>query len=154
MDYYYTDSNNQPKGPVSLEALSSLAASGVINSTTMVAPVGSQQWLPLGTIIPAVATITSAPAAALATGAPNEPLAVWSLVLSIVGFCCFPLVGVVGIIFGHISLSHFKTRPELQGKGLATAGLIVGYLGILFWILYFVVFGGLAVFQSLLEQAK
>lgn len=56
-------------------------------------------------------------------GAPTNVLAIISFVTSLVGF------GLVGVVTGHISLSQIK-RTQEQGRGLALAGVIVGYVGI------------------------
>lgn len=54
--------------------------------------------------------------------------AIASLVCGIVNI--FP-VSVVAIILGHISLSEInKSAGRLKGRGLAIAGLVLGYLGI------------------------
>lgn len=37
--------------------------------------------------------------------------------------------GLLAIIFGHIAHSQIKRTPQ-AGKGMATAGLILGYLGL------------------------
>ena len=108
---------------------------------------------------PAVAA--SAPggpvAAVPAPTAPTEPLAIWSLVLSLIsffGFCCAPVVltGVGGVVCGHIALSKIKTTPGLQGHGLAVAGLVIGYLSLLIWFLWLLLFGGLAVIQGIMQS--
>jgi Domain of unknown function (DUF4190) len=51
---------------------------------------------------------------------PTNGMAIASLVASL-------LVAPLGIIFGHISLSQIKRSGE-DGKGLAIAGLVIGYL--------------------------
>ncbi|MEZ3160121.1 DUF4190 domain-containing protein [Microbacterium sp. BWT-B31] len=60
----------------------------------------------------------------------TNTLAIVSLIASIVGFTVIPFIGsVVGVITGHMALSQIK-RTQEQGRGLAIAGLIVGYVGI------------------------
>ncbi len=51
---------------------------------------------------------------------PTNPLAIAALIGAIV-------VAPVGIVLGHISLSQIKRTGE-QGRGLALAGLIIGYV--------------------------
>jgi Domain of unknown function (DUF4190) len=51
---------------------------------------------------------------------PTNGMAIASLVASL-------LVAPLGIVFGHISLSQIKRSGE-DGKGLAIAGLVIGYL--------------------------
>ncbi|MGC2186727.1 MAG: DUF4190 domain-containing protein [Terriglobales bacterium] len=56
-------------------------------------------------------------------------LAIASLVFGLL-FFFFPL-SIVAIVFGHISLSQIKkSAGRLGGKGLAIAGLVLGYFGI------------------------
>jgi len=127
MTYYYLDGQNQARGPVTLEQLCSLAAVGTLNAASLVAPVGSQQWVPIGSVISDIA---------IPLVQPVEPLAIWSFVMSLGGLlCCGLLLGVPGVVFGHIALSNIATKPYLQGRGFAIAGLIIGYLAIAFWIL-------------------
>ena len=66
-----------------------------------------------------------APAIVYAPSRPTNPLAIISLVASCVGLI-FPLGYVAGIIMGHIALHQIKQTGE-QGRGLALAGVIVGY---------------------------
>lgn len=75
-------------------------------------------------------------------------LAIVSLIASIAGFVIAWGIGsIVGIICGHISLSQIKKTGE-EGRGLAVAGLIVGYIGlalaILSVIVIAIVFGAIA----------
>ena len=74
--------------------------------------------------------------------APYNVLAIVSLVVAIVGFAWLSLGAV---IMGHLALSQIKKTGQ-QGRGLALAGTIVGYAGILttiiiviFWIIFAVV---------------
>jgi hypothetical protein len=146
VNYYYTDSNNQPNGPVSLEELRAMVVSGKLGASTMIAPTGSQNWIPIGQLIPS---------AGPASNGRSEPLAIWSFVLSLVGLlCCGFFVCVPAVICGHLALSKIGKDPHLGGKGLALAGLIIGYVGGVFWLLYMVFFGGIAVLQALLEGAR
>jgi hypothetical protein len=56
---------------------------------------------------------------------PTNGLAIASLVVSIVGF------GLIGVILGHIALSQInRSNGYEQGRGLALAGLIIGYIEI------------------------
>lgn len=62
-----------------------------------------------------------------------NPWAIISVVASILGFTTgFSFVA--GVIFGHIALHQINTK-KYTGKGLAYAGLIIGYLGVAFFIL-------------------
>ena len=70
------------------------------------------------------------------TAAPSSPLtvpkysmlAVISLSLSCLSLIIGPLGYIPGIIFGHAARSECKKNPQLMGRGMALAGLIIGYL--------------------------
>jgi Domain of unknown function (DUF4190)/GYF domain 2 len=92
---------------------------------------------------------TTAPAMSTLAGK-TEPLAIWSFVLSVLSLvCCGFILGIPGVICGHLALSKIQKEPQLQGKGLATAGLIIGYVAIAFWLIYVVFFGGLSFLKSI-----
>lgn len=76
--------------------------------------------------------------------------AITSLVLGILGLCMVPL-GVVAVIFGHLSLSRIKKSSGLTGGyGIATAGLITGYIGTLMAVAFGVILG----FSIISEQKE
>ena len=55
--------------------------------------------------------------------------AIASLILSIVGIFLIAIPSIIGIILGHIARSEIKKSNGLiEGKGLALAGLIIGYI--------------------------
>ena len=70
------------------------------------------------------------PAYTPAPVAKTNVLAIVSLVTSIL------LVHLVGVVTGHIALSQIKKTGE-SGRGLAIAGLILGYIGLVVGILLF-----------------
>jgi hypothetical protein len=59
-------------------------------------------------------------------------MAVASLVCSLV------CLGFLGIIFGHIAVSQINRTGE-EGKGLAIAGLVIGYVSLGAVLLFYVV---------------
>lgn len=65
-------------------------------------------------------------------------------VLAIVSLVSAFFISLVAIITGHIALNQIKKTGE-QGRGLAIAGLILGYVGlvagIIFAIVWFAVLG-------------
>lgn len=77
--------------------------------------------------------VIASPAHAVASAQPVGPAktsskAIISLVFGIL-FFLFPLP-IVAIIFGHLALSEIrKSAGRLTGEGMATAGLILGYIG-------------------------
>lgn len=64
--------------------------------------------------------------------AETSPLAIISLVFGVLGWFALPLLGaLVAIIAGHVARGQIReSRGELQGDGLAVAGLILGYLSL------------------------
>ena len=75
-------------------------------------------------------------------------------ILGLYGFCCgfFVTAAIAGIVCGHIALSRIKANPELEGHGLALAGLIIGYVAAAGWLTWILLFGGLAVLQGISES--
>lgn len=64
-------------------------------------------------------------------------MAIASLTLSIASWIVIPLIGaVLGVIFGHIALGQLRRSDGAEeGRGLAIAGLAVGYVHMVIWLL-------------------
>jgi len=161
-------------GPFSLEEINQQLAAGTLSLSDQVWYEGAAGWAALSTVpgvsagAPASAAPISPAPAPVPVPAPvtptplipvkkTEQLAVLSLIFSILGlcgFCCgfFMMGGVAGIICGHIALSRIKSNPNLEGHGLATAGMVIGYLAVAGWLIWIFVFGGLAVLQGISES--
>ena len=61
----------------------------------------------------------------------NRRLAIVSLVCSIIGGT-FSTFSIPGIICGHVALRKINKLPEAYGgKGIAIAGVILGYVGLI-----------------------
>jgi competence protein ComGC len=64
----------------------------------------------------------------------TSPLAIWSLVLGILGvvfFCIGPLFGIPAVICGHMAHGRIKrSGGAMTGSGMALSGLITGYVSI------------------------
>lgn len=67
-------------------------------------------------------------------------MAILSICFSVGGLIFGPLA-ILGVVFGHIAKSRMRNSPEIGGGGLATAGLIVGYVLIALWLIGVVFFG-------------
>jgi len=67
----------------------------------------------------------------------TDALAIWSLVLGILSYVCLgPLAAIPAIICGHIARSKIKSSAEsLGGSGMALAGLILGYVDMVIFVL-------------------
>ena len=60
----------------------------------------------------------------------KKGLAIASLICGIIGGY-FSTVSIIAVICGHLALNKIKKEPnQYAGKGLAIAGLILGYLGL------------------------
>src|SRR6266513_305789 len=80
---------------------------------------------------------TTPPPTATASAPRTEPLAIWSLVLSILSFFgCLFLTAIPGIILGHVARSKIcRSNGAVQGMNIALAGLILGYAEIPFGVM-------------------
>ena len=67
----------------------------------------------------------------------TAPAAIWSLVLAILSFFCGWLITAIpAVICGHIARSKIrKSGGALGGKGIATAGLILGYIALVLGVM-------------------
>ena len=81
----------------------------------------------------------------------NNSNAIVSLVFGILGWVVLPLIGpIVAIVAGHIALRQIKIQEGQQdGRGMAIAGLILGYLQI---VLLIVICGIVAIAALLFTQ--
>jgi hypothetical protein len=69
-------------------------------------------------------------------------MAVTGFVTSIIGFFLFGFVfGLLAVIFSGIGLNKINNDPDRwSGKGLATAGIIIGIIDIIGWLLLIAIF--------------
>ena len=67
----------------------------------------------------------------------SSTLAIVSLISGIVSWFALPVLGgIVAIITGHMGKNEIKNSGGMiGGEGMATAGLILGYVNIAVWIL-------------------
>jgi hypothetical protein len=88
------------------------------------------------------ATLSSRPPTASAA-------AIWSLILGILSlFCLGPLTGIPAIICGHSARTNIRhSSGSLNGAGMALAGLILGYITTVIFVIVFVfgIMGSIAV---------
>src|ERR1035437_2894425 len=69
--------------------------------------------------------------------APITPLAIWALILGIASLVCGCLpLAIPAIICGHLARSRIaQTLEAASGSGMAMAGLIMGYVSVVAFIL-------------------
>jgi hypothetical protein len=66
-------------------------------------------------------------------------LSIASLVLGICGLLFLWVIGpILAVIFGHVGLKQIRTRNE-NGRGMAIAGIVMGWIGVAVSILFIVV---------------
>lgn len=66
-------------------------------------------------------------------------MAVAALVCGIAGLSVLPwIASVAAVVLGHVARRQIAERGE-AGSGMATAGLVLGYLGSVGWVLLFIV---------------
>jgi hypothetical protein len=139
-------------GPVSIEVLRQWIAQGRANAQTKVLVEGTSEWKRLEEV-PELAQVAADP---LATGAPGagpavapavisppepsprtNPLALTGVILGVCSltfcFCCYGLpLNLAGLLCSLVALSQINNDPAReQGKGLATAGLVLSLISLL-----------------------
>jgi hypothetical protein len=110
------------------------AGPGPALRTTAAAATGAHR--PIAVAMPAAAS-TSIPSRMAPTTRPKRTsgLAIASLVCSIGSFVIIPFGFIPGIICGHIARKRLAQDPTLGGRGMAKAGLIVGYAALVINVL-------------------
>jgi hypothetical protein len=135
----YVHKNNQQLGPFTEAEIRAQLAAGTISLQDHVWWQAQPGWLPLGQTPLGAPTV---PGVTLVSGPPAVPphgvmpaahrgtsqLAIWSLVCGCLSLLCGLFASVPAIILGHMSLSEIRKNPALEGRGMAMAGLIIGYL--------------------------
>ncbi len=76
-------------------------------------------------------------------GLPTSNMAIVSLIAGILGLSLFPLIGsIVAVITGQMARREIReSAGTLGGEGLATAGLVMGWIGIGLSVISVCVFG-------------
>ena len=156
---WYFAKHGQQQGPVELEALKAQLQNGALSPGDLVWREGMPEWTPArevpellqrpesgveqgaaggagGAPAPSAPTIVAPP--------PSSGLAIASLVCGISGLllCYVWVLGALpAVICGHMSLKRIRESPvPVTGRGMALAGLITGYLGLVFQVLAIVGF--------------
>ena len=73
------------------------------------------------------------------SGKETSGLAIASLALSCLSIVLGPLGCLPGIVCGHLARRDIRRNPDQSGKGIALAGLIVGY--VFLFLIIFVLLG-------------
>jgi hypothetical protein len=153
--------NGQRLGPFPPEEVRQKLYSGELQGSDLGWTEGSPDWVPLASHPaldptprtapgpPSLPAAEAAPVASFNRPAPTSGLGIASMICGIASWTALPfLAALPAIICGHLSLREIRdSGGRIGGRGMATAGLITGYLNvamvILGAILLFTVFAAL-----------
>ena len=79
-------------------------------------------------------------------------LAIAAIICSVGSFLIIPFGFIPGIICGHLAMKQLAREPLLKGRGLAKAGLIVGYVALALSVLVLVVLFALGFSYAKLQR--
>lgn len=151
---YHVAQNGEKSGPFEKEEVYRRLVAGELKPTDLGWHEGLAEWEPLSKLIPppqppplsATSAVFATPSGYPAAAAPQgtSGLAIASLICGILVFLTLGLAGIPAVIMGHLGLSKIKkSGGALKGRGMAIAGLIMGYLG--FGLTFIAVLASLAV---------
>jgi hypothetical protein len=139
-------------GPITAEQVRQWVVEGRLNGLSKIQVDGSGVWKQLRDM-PEFASCLPPPPPPITLGAPRpaaapalppaNPLAAWALGTGIASVTCCPLpiLSPISIVLGAIALSQINQNPKQGGRGLATAGIVLGcislVMGIVGWLLWF-----------------
>ena len=136
----FINKNGTQLGPFPDSQVAEMLRSGQVAGIDLAWSEGMETWKPLSSFAQFQSHADGPPpipsqAPFLPSVRRTEPLSIWSLILGIISIigCAFGgfLAGIAAVICGHIGMSRIKQDPSLDGKGMALAGLIAGYIGLL-----------------------
>tara|TARA_B100001105_G_C22144124_1_gene337198 strand:+ start:268 stop:474 length:207 start_codon:yes stop_codon:yes gene_type:complete len=52
---------------------------------------------------------------------------------------------ILAVIFGHVALSQIRKDPSIQGRGMAVAGVVLGWVGVGALLLVLIIGGSIAI---------
>lgn len=140
------------EGPFPLEQVTAWLQAGQLPPSTLAWHEGLTEWVMVQQLVPAgaggqppaqlgspyqVSSASQIPHAMVGHGPQSSTAAVWSLVLGIISlvfvlfFILIPFVAIPAIICGHVARKNVKlSQGRISGGGMALAGLILGYVGL------------------------
>jgi hypothetical protein len=152
-EWYYSQRGEQINEPVSRQQLEQLIASGQLTPDEFVWTSGMPYWDAAATVFPELfaspqevpsqdAGVVSIDVEPNSRAKSSAPMAVASFVLGLLGGTVFFFIGsILAIVFGHIALKQIgASEGELEGRGLALTGLILGYIVVTTTVVGVVVF--------------
>lgn len=126
---YYIAINGERSGPFPIEVLQQKIAAGALKASDLCWTDGWPEWKPVAAIMTASIEGAPRPPALPAQTPPKiSGLAIASLLCGLSGFLLF-FTAIPAVICGHIAGSRIKaSNGRITGKGMALAGLIMGYM--------------------------
>ena len=161
---YHVAQNGEKSGPFEKEEVYRRLVAGELKPTDLGWHAGLAEWEPLSKLIPppqppplsATSLVFATPSGYPAPAASSQGtsgLAIGSLICGLLVFLTFGLAGLPAVILGHVGLSKIKkSGGALKGRGMAIAGLIMGYLG--FGLTFVAILASLAVPAFMQVQEK
>lgn len=142
--YKITGSDGKEYGPISLGELQQWIAQGRVNARTRVQGPSATDWKmasefpELGSALGSSGTPPSPPPLPPLgqTAGQTKGLATASFILGLTSLVVGVLTGIPAIICGHIAHNRSRRLPaQYGGAGLAIAGLVMGYIGLMVTVL-------------------
>ena len=141
--YKIVGADGKEYGPVGVEQMRQWIAEGRINERTRVQEAGAEVWktaadfpelgyAPGGGVSGADSAPPPVPTSQVA--GPQSGLAITSFVLGLLSLVCLSLfAGIPAVICGHVARGRARRLPQQYGGvGFALAGLIMGYVSLVF----------------------
>ncbi len=159
MKHWYYAHEGQRKGPVDAATIQNLYWQGQIRPDDLVWEEGMGDWVKASSVLPPP-NLTTEPQVPPSLASPppmaaqrqESVLAIVSLVsgiISLPGIFCCGLLGLIPVITGHLALAEIKRNSTLPGKGMAQAGLIMGYITLGITLLFILVYVGILVLAAI-----
>jgi hypothetical protein len=134
-------------GPVSADQLRQWLNEGRVNGQTKIQAADTTEWKTLAempefalllpkTQAPLPPPVRPVPIAPLPQQATSQ-LAIWAMIAGICSLLCccgWFIVPPTAIVLGAVALARLKSHPELTGHGFAIAGLVLGILALLVYL--------------------
>jgi hypothetical protein len=166
-DWFYARAS-QRYGPVALQELKAFLMAGTLQIDDLVWTAGMADWVPArevpGMFPGSTATRKIDLDGEAARGASGTyggdfgfsgpraaPMAVASLVLGLLGLFPFWFLGsILAIVFGHVALRQIQqSQGRLTGRGMALAGLIMGYTAVIVIVVSAILVAGMVILTIL-----
>jgi hypothetical protein len=129
--YKVIGSDQKTYGPVSAAQLRQWMAEGRVSLATSAQAEGASEWKPLSDFPEfAMPPLTLPPRTARDDGSGMAAAGLTFGILSNVCCCMGLLFGALGVVFSAVALNQSSAHPQQRGRGMATAGLVLSIVGL------------------------